>query len=435
MARRTQKSQTQFERACKVLVGGVNSPVRAYAAVGGTPPTIARARGANITDADNNTYIDYVCGYGPAILGHAPDEVVTAVNKAARRGTTYGAPTAGETQLAEVIAAAIGSVEKVRFVNSGTEAAMTAIRLARAVTGRDKIVKCAGCYHGHADSMLVSAGSGAATLGTPSSPGVPKGATSDTLTVGYNDAEAVQALVSERSGEIAAVLVEPVAANMGVVPPKEGYLQELRRLCDAAGALLVFDEVITGFRVSYGGAQALYDVSADLTVLGKIIGGGLPIGAIGGPVKLMDELSPSGPVYQAGTLSGNPVATAAGLATLQVLREEGIYEALEQRSSELHDGLRRAAEAAGLDGRVCVNRVGSMMSCFFAPPPVTSFATASAADRDAYAAWFHAMLSGGVYLAPSAMEAMFISAAHGEKDVAQTVATAEGAFVEAAKLM
>ncbi|MGC9454464.1 MAG: glutamate-1-semialdehyde 2,1-aminomutase [Phycisphaerae bacterium] len=435
MARRTKKSQTQFDRACKVLVGGVNSPVRAYSAVGGTPPFIARAKGANITDADNNTYIDYVCGYGPCILGHAPDAVVTAINKAARRGTTYGAPTAGETQLAEVIAAAVESIEKVRFVSSGTEAAMTAVRLARAATGRDKIIKCVGCYHGHADCLLVSAGSGAATLGTPSSPGVPKCATADTLTVPYNDAEAVNAILSERGDEVAAVLVEPVAANMGVVPPKEGYLQELRRLCDAAGALLVFDEVITGFRVGYGSGQSLYAVAADLTVLGKIIGGGLPIGAVGGPAELMDRLSPVGPVYQAGTLSGNPVAVAAGLATLQSLREEGFYDSLEQRSAELHDGLVRAAEAADLSGRICINRVGSMMSCFFTSPPVTDFAGASSAAREAYAAWFHAMLSGGVYLAPSPMEAMFVSSAHSEKDIARTVAAAEGAFAEAAKLM
>lgn len=435
MARRTKKSQTQFERACKVLVGGVNSPVRAYSAVGGSPPVIARAKGATITDADNNTYIDYVCGYGPAILGHAPDAVVTAINKAARRGTTYGAPTVAETQLAETIVAAVASIEKVRFVNSGTEAAMTAVRLARAATGRDKIVKCAGGYHGHGDCMLVSAGSGAATLGVPSSPGVPKGATRDTLVAPYNDAEAMRNVFGEHGDEIAAILVEPVAANMGVVPPREGYLKTLRELCDESGAMLVFDEVITGFRVAYGGAQALYEVSADLTILGKIIGGGLPIGAVGGPAQLMDQLSPTGSVYQAGTLSGNPVATAAGLATLQALREEGLYQALQQQSAELQDGLHRAADAAGLAEHTCINRVGSMMSCFFAPPPVTTFAAASKANTDAYAAWFHAMLSGGVYLAPSAMEAMFVSAAHGEKEVSQTIATAEGAFAEAAKLM
>ncbi len=435
MSRRTSKSQAQFDRGCKVLVGGVNSPVRAYLAVGGTPPVIARAKGATITDVDDNTYIDYVCSYGPAILGHAPDAVVTAINKAARRGTSYGAPTSGETQLAEAIAAAIGGIEKVRFVNSGTEAAMTAVRLARAATGRDKIVKCVGCYHGHTDALLVSAGSGAATLGTPSSPGVPAGATADTLIVPYNDIEAMRALLTERSDEIAAVLVEPVAANMGVVPPAEGYLSKLRKLCDAAGALLVFDEVITGFRLAYGGAQAVYDVRADLTILGKIIGGGLPIGAVGGPAELMDHLSPAGPVYQAGTLSGNPVATAAGLATLQALREDGFYDTLHERSAELESGLLRAATAAGLGDRVCINRAGSMMSCFLTPEPVTDYSRAAAANKEAYGAWFHMMLSGGVYLAPSGMEAMFVSAAHTAQDIAQTVSAAESAFEAAANLM
>jgi glutamate-1-semialdehyde 2,1-aminomutase len=435
MARRTKKSQAQFERACKVLVGGVNSPVRAYAAVGGMPPVIARAKGATITDVDNNTYIDYVCSYGPAILGHAPDAVVTAVNKAARRGTSYGAPTAAETQLAEVIAAGVESIEKVRFVSSGTEAAMSAVRLARAATGRDKVVKCIGCYHGHADALLVSAGSGAATLGVPSSPGVPAGATADTLLAPYNDPRAVQSLLADHGGDVAAVLVEPVAGNMGVVPPADGYLHALRELCDDAGALLVFDEVITGFRVAYGGAQTLYGVRPDLTVLGKIIGGGLPIGAVGGPADLLDQLSPTGPVYQAGTLSGNPVATAAGLATLQHLREDGFYDILERRSAELAGGLGRAAKAAGLDGKVCINRVGSMLSCFFAPPPVTDYAAASSADAEAHAAWFHAMLSGGVYLAPSGFEAMFVSAAHTSQDVGRTVTAAEAAFEAAAKLM
>jgi len=435
MERKTEKSRAAFERAGKVLVGGVNSPVRAFAAVGGTPPVIASASGAHVTDIDGNTYVDYVGSYGPAILGHAPPEVVEAVREAAGRGTSYGAPTKLETALAEEIVAAMETIEKVRFVSSGTEAVMTAVRLARGVTGRAKIVKCAGCYHGHSDALLVSAGSGAATLGVPSSPGVPAGATADTLVVAYNDLGAMRRLFEEHEREIAAVLVEPVAGNMGVVPPAEGYLQGLRELCDADRAMLIFDEVMTGFRVAFGGAQSLYGVRPDITTLGKVIGGGMPVGAVGGPAEIMSRLAPEGPVYQAGTLSGNPPAMAAGLATLRVLRSEGFYERLEERSAAVEDGLRRAAAEAGLAEKVCFNRVGSMLSCFFSPGEVTDYATASACSRDAFAAYFHALLEGGVYIAPSSFEAMFVSAAHEREDIELTARAAKDAFTCAAALM
>ncbi|MFW6133016.1 MAG: glutamate-1-semialdehyde 2,1-aminomutase [Planctomycetota bacterium] len=435
MQRRTKKSDAAFARAAAVLVGGVNSPVRAFNAVGSTPPVIARASGSSITDVDGNTYIDYVGSYGAAILGHTPEQVVTAVTKAARHGTSYGAPTEAETHLAEAVVAAVPSVEKVRFVSSGTEGAMTAVRLARGATGREKIIKCAGGYHGHGDALLVSAGSGAATLGVPSSPGVPPGAAGDTLVVPYNDADAVRTALQAHSGDVACVLVEPVAGNMGVVPPGEGYLQGLRSACDDAGAMLIFDEVMTGFRVAPGVAQELYGVAPDLTVLGKVIGGGLPVGAVGGPAETMDLLAPVGPVYQAGTLSGNPLAMAAGLATLQALADGDAYDRLETTSASLARGLGEAAAAAGLADRVCIQRAGSMMSCFFRPPPVANYDDAEAASMDAYAAWFGAMLDAGVYLAPSAMEAMFVSTAHDEQDVVRTLAAAEDAFAAAAGRM
>ena len=432
---RTAKSQAAFLRGSKVLVGGVNSPVRAFAAVGGLPPVIERAKGSRITDIDGNEYVDYVGSYGPAILGHAPEAVVTAICKAVHRGASYGAPTELETRLAEAVAAAVGSIEKVRFVSSGTEAAMSAIRLARGATGRNKIVKFVGCYHGHADALLVSAGSGALTLGVPSSPGVPPGATADTVLASYNDLAGAAEAFEPNKGQIAAVLVEPVAGNMGVVPPAEGFLAGLRELCTAEGALLIFDEVMTGFRVAPGGAQELYGVVPDLTVLGKIIGGGLPVGAFGGKAELMSNLAPEGPVYQAGTLSGNPAAMAAGLTTLAELREEGFYERLEAKSAALAAGLAGAAESVGVGDRVFFTRVGSMLCCFFTPGPVGDFATATAGNTEAYKAYFHAMLEAGVYLAPSQYEAMFVSIAHSDEDIAKTCRAAKAGFEAAGKVL
>ncbi len=432
MRRGTEKSEAAFAKAGAVLVGGVNSPVRSFAAVGGVPPTIASAKGANVTDVDGYTYIDYVGSYGPAILGHAAEEVVTAVIKAVGRGMSYGAPTEIETQLALAVAAAVPSIEKVRFVSSGTEAVMTAIRLARGATGRDKIIKFVGCYHGHSDALLVSAGSGATTLGAPSSPGVTAGAAGDTLLAGYNDLESVRTAFASCADGVAAVVVEPVAGNMGVVPPQDGFLAGLRSLCDEHGALLIFDEVMTGFRLAYGGAQTLYDVRPDLTTLGKIVGGGMPVGAVGGPAEIMGRLSPEGPVYQAGTLSGNPAAMAAGLATLAAIRAEGFYESLDTRSASLAAGLRAAAEDAGLARKVCINRVGSMLCVFFTPGPVVDYSCATRSATAAFAVFFHSMLNAGVYTAPSQYEALFVSAAHSDHDVAATCEAAREAFAASA---
>ena len=435
MPRRTEKSEAAFERAKKTLVGGVNSPVRSFAAVGGAPPVIAQGMGSTISDVDGNTYVDYVGSYGPAILGHAAEGVITAITKAIHRGTSYGAPTELETRLAEAAVAAVPSIEMIRFVSSGTEAVMSAVRLARGATGRDKIVKFIGCYHGHSDALLVSAGSGATTLGMPSSPGVTPGTTGDTLLVGYNDLEAVASVLKANKGLVAAVLVEPVAGNMGVVPPAEGFLAGLRDLCDEDGAVLIFDEVMTGFRVAYGGAQALYGVSPDLTTMGKVLGGGMPVGAVGGGADIMQQLAPSGPIYQAGTLSGNPAAMAAGLATLELIRAEGFYEALEATSAALGAGLARAAEQAGIAEKVCFNRVGSMLCCFFTPGPVRDYDSATAASTEAFAAFFHAMLDAGVYIAPSQYEAMFVSGAHTDDDVALTCRAARDAFSAAADVI
>jgi glutamate-1-semialdehyde 2,1-aminomutase len=429
------RSRQAFGRARKVLVGGVNSPVRSFLAVGGDPVFIASARGSCITDLDGRTYVDYVGGYGPAILGHAYPAAVKAVQQAARRGFCYGAPTLAETELAEMIVAAYPSIRKLRFVSSGTEAAMSAIRLARGFTGRCKIIKCRGGYHGHADCLLASAGSGAATLGLPASPGVTPGATRDTMLVDYNDLAGAAKAFKAARGDLAAVIVEPVAGNMGVVPPEAGYLQGLRELCTRHGALLIFDEVMTGFRVAYGGAQRFYGVRPDLTTLGKIIGGGLPVGAFGGPVEIMKNLAPEGPVYQAGTLSGNPLAMAAGLAALRALRGRGVYARLEKMSAYLEAGLKEAAAAAGLAGKLTFNRVASMLTCFFAPPPVRDYRSATAANARAYAVFFHAMLEEGIFLAPSQYEAMFVSAAHRQRDIDRTIDAAGRAFALAARHM
>jgi glutamate-1-semialdehyde 2,1-aminomutase len=414
-----------FRRASKVIPGGVNSPVRAWGAVGaGDPFFAARGEGAYLWDADGNRYVDWVMSWGPLVFGHADPGIVEAVQEAAAEGTTFGAPTEREVALAEEIVDAVASVEKVRLVSSGTEAAMSALRLARGVTGRDRIVKFSGCYHGHADALLAAAGSGLATLGIPSSPGVPAGAAADTIVCAYNDVEGVTGAVERHSDELAAIVVEPVAGNMGVVPPEPGFLEALRSLADDAGALLVFDEVITGFRVARGGAQELYGVAPDLTVLGKIAGGGLPLAAFGGRADVMDELAPSGPVYQAGTLSGNPLATAAALVTLRRLRDPDVYARLEEAGARLEAGLR---EAAG-DEAVCVQRVGAMATLFFHEGPVRSFEEAAASDTDRYGAWFRHLLARGVYVAPSQFEALFVSTAHGEPEIDATVEAARELF-------
>jgi glutamate-1-semialdehyde 2,1-aminomutase len=408
-------SESLFERAQRVIPGGVNSPVRAFRGVGGTPFFVAQAEGARIVDVDGRQYIDFLGSWGPLILGHAAGAVVEAVTEATRRGTSYGAPTAGEVDLADAISRAVPSMEMLRLVSSGTEAAMSAIRLARGATGRDVIVKFDGCYHGHADSLLVKAGSGGATFGVPDSLGVPAPLAALTVALPFNDLDAVRAAFAAHPEGVAAVIVEPVAGNMGVVPPAPGFLEGLREVCTRHGSLLVFDEVITGFRVAHGGAQARYGVRPDLTCLGKIIGGGLPVGAYGGSRELMSRVAPLGQVYQAGTLSGNPLAVAAGLATLRALEREGVYERLEALGARLEADIAAAARAAGVP--LTVNRVGSMLTAFFTEGPVTDYASARRADTARYARFFHAMLERGVFLAPSQFEAAFVSLAHGEKDL------------------
>jgi glutamate-1-semialdehyde 2,1-aminomutase len=410
------------------MPGGVNSPVRAFRGVGGEPVFIRAAKGAWLEGEDGRRYIDYIGGYGPMILGHRHPAVEEAVARALRNGTVFGAPTAAEVVLAERIVAAVPSLEMVRLVSSGTEATMSALRLARAATGRSKLIKLAGCYHGHADSFLVAAGSGAATIGTPSSPGVPAAVTADTLVAPYNDLAAAAGLFARHGGEIAAVFVEPIAGNMGLVLPVEGYLAGLRRLCDAHGALLVFDEVMTGFRVAWGGAQSLLGVRPDLTTLGKVIGGGLNIGAYGGPRALMERIAPAGPVYQAGTLSGSPLAVAAGLATLEQLARDGgaLYDRLEGTSARLAAGIADAAARAGVPCRV--HRQGSMLGFFLTASEVRSLADVEATDRAAFARLFHHLLESGVHLPPSAYETLFVSTAHGEEEVATTLDAFARAF-------
>jgi len=430
MALSHDRSHEVFQRSLRYLAGGVDSPVRAFRAVGGEPVVIARGEGPYVYDVDGNRYIDYVCSWGPLILGHAHPAVVEAVRRAAERGTSYGAPTEAEADLAQLIVEAMPSIELLRFVNSGTEATMSALRLARAFTGRDKIVKFEGCYHGHADGLLVQAGSGVATLGLPDSPGVPASYAQETLVARFNDAPSVETLFDQHGDAIAAVIVEPVAGNMGVVPPQPGFLEALREITRRAGALLVFDEVIAGFRVAYGGAQSLYGITPDLTCLGKIIGGGLPVGAYGGRREVMQMLAPNGPVYQAGTLSGNPLAMAAGVATLRELQPPGFYERLDALSAKLVESVARAAKSAGVS--LWLNRVGSMRTPFFVDAPVTDYASARRADTKLYARFFHAMLERGVYLAPSQFETVFISSAHTEREIADTVTAAEASFAEIA---
>ena len=423
-------SHELFVRAQARIPGGVNSPVRAFRSVGGEPFFAQRAQGAYLFDVDGRRYIDYVGSWGPMIAGHAHPAVLEAVARTARDGLSFGVPNPLEVTMAETLCELVPACEMVRMVNSGTEATMAAIRLARAHTRRDRIVKFEGCYHGHGDAFLVKAGSGALTLGLPDSPGVPAAFADLTLTLPYNDPDAARELFAARGAEIAAVIVEPVAGNMNCILPAPGFLEALRQLCDAHGAVLIFDEVMTGFRVALGGAQALYGVTPDLSTFGKIIGGGMPVGAYGGRRALMGQVAPAGPVYQAGTLSGNPVAMAAGLATLELVRAPGFHDALAQRTRALCVGLERAARGAGVP--LTTNCVGGMFGVFFSATPVASYAQATACDVAAFRRFFHAMLARGVYFAPSAFEAGFMSSAHGDEDIAATIAAAEAAFVEAA---
>jgi glutamate-1-semialdehyde 2,1-aminomutase len=410
------------------MPGGVNSPVRAFRAVGGDPLFTAKGKGARLTDVDGHSYIDYVMSWGPLILGHCHLEVTEALTRALDTGTSFGACAPGEVELAERIQQAFPSIERVRLVNSGTEATMSALRVARAATGRDKILKFEGCYHGHADSLLVKAGSGVATLGLPDSPGVPRALAELTLTVPFNDFGALEAIFSAHRSEIAAAIVEPVVGNAGCIPPQPRFLEKLRSLTAEQGTALIFDEVMTGFRVAYGGAQQLYEIKPDLTTLGKIIGGGLPVGAYGGDAALMDQVAPAGPVYQAGTLSGNPLAVAAGLKTLEVIHRPGFYERLETLSARLASRLLEAAKKARVP--LTVNRVGSMFTAFFAPEPVTDYASAKKSDIIRFGRFFRSLLAYGVYFPPSQFEAGFVSAAHSETDIEETVEAAAGAFRE-----
>jgi len=427
MSGKTEQSRKLQKRAEQLIPGGVNSPVRAFRSVGSDPLSIVRGEGSRIWDADGNEYVDYLGSWGPLILGHAAPSVIEAVIAAARKGTSFGASTPAEADLAELVVSAFPHVQKVRFVSSGTEATMSAIRLARAYTKRKYIVKFEGCYHGHADALLVKAGSGVATLGIPGSAGVPEEFTQFTLALPYNDTSALEQAFDKFKHQIACVIVEPVVGNMGCVPPVRGYLEALRSVTQRENALLIFDEVMTGFRVAYGGAQEFYAIRPDLTTMGKIIGGGLPVGGYGGASEIMDLIAPLGPVYQAGTLSGNPLAMAAGYATLKYLRDhKDIYSKLDQLSGKLVAGIAAAAEDAGVS--MCHNRVGSMFTWFFAPGPITDWTSAAKCDTEAFGRFFRAMLDNGIYLPPSQFEAAFLGAAHTEQDVRQSIAAAKNAF-------
>ena len=427
---RRPQSQQQFERAQRSVPGGVNSPARAFGAVGGTPPFIASGTGPLITDIDGNEFIDYVGSWGPHILGHQHPAIIQAVKQALASGTSFGAPTLAESDLAEKVCELVPGVERVRMVSSGTEATMSAVRLARGFTGRDRIIKFAGCYHGHVDSLLVQAGSGALTLGTPSSPGVPNGCTTDTLVLPYNDVDALAETFRKYEDSVAAVILEPVCGNMGCVVPDTGFLATARKLCTDHDTVLIFDEVMTGFRVALRCAQHRFGVIPDITTLGKVLGGGMPVGAYGGRADIMDTVSPVGQVYQAGTLSGNPVAMASGLAALKTLQQEDPYSHLEDLASRLESGLLQAASMAGIPA--CVNRVGSMLTLFFSTGPVTNLATATASDTDRFSQWFHAMLNRGIYLPCSQFEAMFVSTEHTVDHIDQTLTAATQSLQELA---
>ncbi len=423
-------SEFLFNNAQLHIPGGVNSPVRAFKSVGGTPLFISRAEGPYLFDAEDKRYIDYIGSWGPMVAGHSHPQVINAVLAAVKNGLSYGAPTEIETTMAAKVCELVPSMDMVRMVSSGTEATMSAIRLARGYTGRDKIIKFEGCYHGHSDCLLVNAGSGALTLGVPSSPGVPASVVEHTMTLSFNDAEGVKQLFSEIGEQIAAIIVEPVAGNMNCVPPEPGFLETLRSVCDDYNSVLIFDEVMTGFRVARGGAQEHYGVTPDMTALGKIIGGGMPVGAFGGKKEIMHHLAPLGPVYQAGTLSGNPVAMSAGLATLELLSADGFYDSLSSKAETLCDGLKNAASKAGID--ITTNQVGGMFGVFFSNEQVTRFEQVMACDADKFKTFFHHMLDAGIYLAPSAFEAGFISIAHSDEDINATIDAAANAFTKLA---
>ncbi|MBQ2035914.1 MAG: glutamate-1-semialdehyde 2,1-aminomutase [Peptococcaceae bacterium] len=425
-------SKKLFEEAQEFIPGGVNSPVRAFKAVGDHPVFIEKAEGSKLYDADGNAYVDYICSWGPMLLGHQPEAVTKAVQEALLKGSTYGAPTAAEVEIAKLIVDAVPSVEMVRMVNSGTEATMSAIRLARGYTKRNKLVKFEGCYHGHADHLLIKAGSGALTFGVPSSPGVPESIASETLSATYNDLDSVKKLFAEYPDQIAAVIVEPVAGNMGLIPPVEGFLEGLREVTAEYGALLIFDEVISGFRASFGGAQKVFNIMPDITCLGKIIGGGLPVGAYGGKKEIMQHVAPVGPVYQAGTLSGNPLAMAAGIATLKELAKPGVYEIIEAKAKKLAEGVQAAAEKAGVT--VSINHSASLLTVFFTGEKVDSYAAAMTSDTAKFKVFFQSMLNQGVYLPPSQFECWFVSLAHTDEDIEKTIAAAEKAFAEVAAM-
>ena len=416
-------SQNQFQKACQFIPGGVNSPARAFGGVGGIPVVMDRGQGSRLHDVDGNEYIDYIGSWGPHILGHRHPAVIEAIEQVLKKGTSFGAPTEMETEMAELLCQAVPSLDKVRMVNSGTEATMSAIRVARGFTGRDKIIKFAGCYHGHVDSLLVQAGSGALTLGVPSSPGIPKGCTDDTIVLEYNDVKQLRKTFEASGSEIACLIIEPVVGNMGTVIPDDAFLQAMRELCTEHGTVLIFDEVMTGFRVAFGGAQQRLGITPDMTTLGKIIGGGMPVGAYGGRDDIMSVVSPAGPVYQAGTLSGNPVAMACGLATLKVLRDENPYPRLDQLGAKLAQGLSNAATIAGLPNQMA--QIGSMMTLFFNENPVTNYTVSSQNNTERFAKYFHGMLDRGIYLPCSQYEAMFVSSAHTEADINKTIQAAE----------
>ncbi|MEO2068982.1 MAG: glutamate-1-semialdehyde 2,1-aminomutase [Desulfurobacteriaceae bacterium] len=427
---KVERSKTLFEEAKKYIPGGVNSPVRAFKSVGDTPRFIAKAQGSHIWDVDGNEYIDYVCSWGPMILGHAHPEVIKAIQEQAEKGTSYGAPTELEVKLAKMIVDLVPSVEKVRMVNSGTEATMSAIRLARGYTGRNKVIKFEGGYHGHVDALLVKAGSGLTTFGVPTSPGIPEDFAKHTITVPFNDIDALKKVIDEVGDDVAAVIMEPVMANAGLIIPEEGYLEKVREITLEKGIILIFDEVITGFRLSLGGAQEYFGINPDLSCFGKIIGGGLPVGAFGGKKEIMDYLAPEGPVYQAGTLSGNPLAMIAGIKTLELLQQEGVYESLKKKTEKLSEGLKEAAKEAGIYDKLCFKMIESISIVYFTNKDVKNYQDALTSNTDAYAKFFRKMLEQGVYLAPSQFEVAFMSTAHTEEDIEKTIEAAKVAFKE-----